>query len=72
MASYGYLLNPKQVIFGQDTLGLITIYSRPDEHLYPAQLPATSSRSHSIQPPSHQSRRAAALKTIFYPNLILP
>ena len=71
-ASYGYLLNPQPVISGQDALGLITIYPRPDEHWNPPQLPATASRSHSIQPPFHRSRRAAALKTIFYPSLILP
>ena len=31
-ASYGYLLNPQPVTSGQDALGLITIYPRPDEH----------------------------------------
>ena len=32
MAPYRYLLNPQPVISGQDALGLITIYPRPDEH----------------------------------------
>lgn len=57
MASYGYLLNPQQTDpANQDALGLITFYPRPDEHSNPLQLPASASRSHSIQPPSHRSR----------------
>ena len=72
-AFYGYLLNPQQTDpANQDALGLITIYPRPDEHSNPPQLPASASRSHSIQPPSNRSRRAAAPKIIFHPSLILP
>lgn len=76
MASYGYLLNPKQTDpANQDALGLITIYPRPDEHSNPQQLPASASRNHSINLlpiGAADRRRAAALKIIFYPSLILP
>ena len=41
------MLNPQPVISGQDALGLITIYPRPDEHSDPPQLPAIPDRSRS-------------------------
>ena len=50
------LLNPQPAAPGQDALGLITIYPRPDELSYPLQLPISTGRSHSIQPPFHWSR----------------
>lgn len=51
------LLNPRPAAPGQDALGLITIYPRPDEHSYPLQLPVSTGRSHSIQPPFHRRSR---------------
>ena len=51
------LLNPQPAAPGQDALGLITIYPRPDEHSYPLQLPVSTGRSHSIQPPFHRRSR---------------
>ena len=39
------LLNPRLAVPGQDALGLITIYPRPDEHSSLLQLPASAGRS---------------------------
>ena len=74
-ASYGYLLNPQPVTSGQDALGLITIYPRPDEHGISAAAPGqrqpqplylTSSPS---EPLIDAEQRP---KTVSYPSLILP
>lgn len=71
-ASYGYLLNPQPVISGQDALGLITIYPRPDEHEISAAAPGQRRPQPSLfSPPFHRrnhrspSRRAAVSTTIF-------
>ena len=42
---YGYLLNPQPAAPGQDALGLITLYPRPDEHRILLQHSADTDRS---------------------------
>lgn len=42
---YGYLLNPQPAVPGQDALGLITLYPRPDEHRILLQHSADTDRS---------------------------
>ena len=59
---YGYLLNPRPAAPGQDALGLITIYPRPDEPisdpLQPYQLQPLFSHHLSIRPLSRLQRRS--------------
>ena len=43
---YGYLLNPQPAAPGQDALGLITLYPRPDEH----EISAAAPGQHRPQP----------------------
>ena len=61
-ASYGYLLNPRPSTLGQDALGLITLYPRPDEPisdpLQPYQLQPLFSHHLSIRPLSRLQRRS--------------
>ena len=42
---YGYLMNPQPATPGQDALGLITLYPRPDEHRILLQHSADTDRS---------------------------
>ena len=72
------LLNPQPTAPGQDALGLITIYPRPDEHSYLLQLPASAGRSHSIQPPfyrrsrrSPSSRSAISITIFLHPHVTI-
>lgn len=61
-ASYGYLLNPQPAAPGQDALGLITIYPRPDEPisnpLQPYQPQSLFSHHLSIRPLSKLQRHS--------------
>ena len=69
---YGYLLNPQPAAPGQDALGLITLYPRPDEPISdPLQL-------YQLQPPyptafpSGRCPSSSAVRSLFLSSLIVP
>ena len=69
---YGYLLNPHPAAPGQDALGLITLYPRPDEPISDSLQPYQLQPPYPTAFPSGRCPSSSTIRSLFLSSLIVP
>ena len=69
---YGYLLNPQPAAPGQDALGLITLYPRPDEPISDSLQPYQLQPPYPTAFPSGRCPSSSTIRSLFLSSLIVP